>query len=298
MAGPMMSGYLISRPSLFAKPVANAAHTCARSEVEAVATYSYRRAHFLAIFFLCVLVIVCLGGLYFAGDLSKFQIAFSVEESRTALRGVDDPEQLSQVLKQNPSNRILKLVALANKDSIEIDAAARRLLNETEPRDLSKRIDLTVSSRSDLEALGRDLKIAESKAATAKPCYIALIKVERDKVETDARSLGMGNDTLADFMAMIDEQHAEMTALISKVLALRVEYYGPFEKCVALLIRDFGSYKVVNGQLILSAQSSTDSYNGAAAAMATAGRRFVELEGKRTTLRQSQLNRWKNFVDR
>jgi hypothetical protein len=85
MAGPMMSGYLISRPSLFAKPMASAAQTCARSGVEAVATYSYRRANFLAIFFLCVLVIVCLGGLYFAGDLSKFQRAFSVEESRTAL---------------------------------------------------------------------------------------------------------------------------------------------------------------------------------------------------------------------
>ena len=243
-------------------------------------------------------MIVCLGGLYFAGDLSRFQKAFSVKESQTALRGVDDLEQLSQALKQNPSNRILKLVALANKDSIEIDAAARRLLNEAEPRDLSKPIDLTVSSRSDLEALGRDLKIAESNAATAKSRYIALIKAKRDKVETDARSLGMGNDTLADFMAMIDEQHAEMTALISKVLASRVEYYGPYEKCVALLIQDFGSYKVVNGQLIFLAQSTADSYNRAATAMATAARRFVELEGESTTLRQSQLNRWKNFVDR
>jgi hypothetical protein len=263
-----------------------------------VAIYSYRRANFLAIFFLCVLVIVCLGGLYFAGDLSKFQKDFSVKESQAALRGVDDPEQLSLVLKQNPGNRILKLVALANKDSIEIDAAARRLLNETEPRDLSKPVDLTVSSRSDLEALGRDLKIAESNAATAKSRYIALIKAARDKVETDARSLGMGNDTLADFMAMIDEQHAEMTALFSKVLASRAEYYGPYEKCVALLIRDFGSYKVVNGQLIFSAQSTADSYNGAATAMASAARHFVALEGERTTLRQSQLNRWKTFVDR
>ena len=108
----------------------------------------------------------------------------------------------------------------------------------------------------------------------------------------------MGNDTLADFMAMIDEQHAEMTALISKVLASRVEYYGPYEKCVALLIQDFGSYKVVNGQLIFLAQSSADSYNRAATAMAATAKRFVELEGERTTLRQSQLNRWKNFVDR
>ena len=99
------------------------------------------------------------------------------------MRGVNNAEQLEQVLKQFPSNNILKLVALANKESIEIDAATQRLLDEAEPSNLSKPIDLGSSSRSDLDALRRDLKIAESNAAAFEPGYTALIKAERDKVE-------------------------------------------------------------------------------------------------------------------
>src|SRR5262249_32713199 len=159
-------------------------------------------------------------------------------------RSTNDPDQLDQVLKQYPSNRILKLVALANKDWIEIDLAKRRLLDEAEPRDFSKSVDLTAFSHGDLEALDRDLKIAETNAATVEPRYIALIKAERDKIETDARMLTLANDTLAKFMAMIDEQHADVRDLLSKALAARLKYYGQFEKCIALLLRDFGIYKV------------------------------------------------------
>jgi len=188
------------------------------------------------------------------------------------------------------------MVALA-EDSIEIDLARQRLLNEAEPRDLLKRIDLTASSRSDLEALGRDLKIAEANAATVEPRYIALIRAERDKIENDARSLAVGNNTLAKFMATMDKQHTDMTDLLSKVLAARLEFYGPYEKCVALLLRDFGIYKVENGQFIFPFQSTANSYNAAAGAMAAAARRMVDLEGERAILRQSQFNRWKSFAD-
>jgi hypothetical protein len=263
-----------------------------------VATFSYRRAHIFAVLLLCVLVVVCIGGLFLAGDLSRFQEAITVRESQAALKGLDDLEQLDQVLKQYPSNRVLKTVALANKDSLETDAAARRLLNEGEPRDLSKPIDLRALDRGELEALGRDLKTAESNAATMMPRYIALIKAERDSIEHDARPLQVGSNALPQFMAMIDEQHAEMTALVAKLLVAHVDYYGAYEKCVALLLRDFGIYKVVNGQFIFQAQSAADSYNAAAAAMAEATKRMTDLEAERAALRQSQLARWKIFAER
>ena len=251
----------------------------------------------VALLLLCIFVIACFGVVYFVGDLAKYQEAISAKESQTALRGVNDPEQLDQALKQYPSNKILKLVALANKESIEIDAATQKLLNEAEPRGLSKPIDLGTSSRSDLDALRRDLKVAESNAATFEPNYIALIKAERDKVENGARALKVGNNTIAKFMAMIDEQDTEMMALTSKVLAARAEYYSGYEKCAALLVREFGIYKVENGQFIFPFQSSADSYNRAAAAMAAAAKRIAELQDERTTLRQSQLNRLKTFTD-
>lgn len=268
------------------------------SGIEAVATFSYRRSHNLAIALLCALVLVCLGGLYFAGNLARFQNAISVKESQTALTGVSDPQQLDQVLRQYPANRILRMVALANQDSIELDATMRRLLNEAEPRDLSKPVDLTTFSRSDLETLDRDLKLAQSKAPTIKPRYIAAIKAVRDKLEHDARPLEVGDYTIARFMAMIDEYHTDVAALYSKALEARVDYYGAYEKCVALLLENIDVYKVVNGQFIFPAQSTADSYNAAAAAWSAAAKRMTELEGEGATLRQSQLNRWKAFVER
>ena len=127
----------------------------------------------LVLSLLCVFVIACLGIGYYVGDLAKFQTVNPARESQTALRGVSDPEQLDRVLRQYPSNKMLKMVALANKDSVEIDAAARRLLSDAEPRDFLKPVDLGAYSRSDLDTLRRDVKTAQSNAATVTPRYIA-----------------------------------------------------------------------------------------------------------------------------
>ena len=267
-----------------------------------MATFSDQRtntpgAALLLLCIFCIFMIGCLGAVYFVGDLAKYQEAISAKESQAALRGVNDPEQLDQALKQFPSNSILKLVALANKESIEINTATQRRLNDAEPSGLSKPIDLSLSSRSDLDALRRDLKIAESNATTFEPGYIGLIKAERDKIENNARSLKVGNNTIAKFMAMLDEQDSEMMAHTSKVLAARVELYGAYEKCAELLVREFGIYKVENGQFLFPFQYSADSYNRATAAMAAATKRIAELEKERATVRQSQLNRWKAFTD-
>src|ERR1700751_432763 len=102
---------------------------------------------------LLVFVIACFGLVYFVGNLAKYQEAISARETQTALRGVNNPEQLDQALKQLPSNSILKLIALANRESIKMDPLTQRLLNEAKPKGLSQPIDLGASSRSDLDAL-------------------------------------------------------------------------------------------------------------------------------------------------
>jgi hypothetical protein len=242
--------------------------------------------------------IACVTALIFVGDLARYQEAGLVSESRAALRDVDDPAQLDQALKQHPGNRILKLVALGNAKLAEIDAAVQKMLNEAEPASVAKPVDLTAASRSDLDALRRDLKIAESNAAAFKPRLTALIKAKRDELESSARSLGMESSTVARFMVAIDEQHAEMTTLAAKMLVARAEYYGAYEKCAALLVREFGSYKVTNGQFIFRLQPTADGYNAAAAAMAAAKKRLAELDDERGALKQAQLTRWKDFVGR
>ena len=256
-----------------------------------------RRRPAFVLSLLCVFVIACLGLGYYVGDLSKFQTVNSAKESQTALRGVSDPEQLDRLLRQYPSNKMLKMVALANKDSVEIDAAARRLLNDAEPRDFLKPVDLSAYSRGDLDTLRRDVKTAQSNAATVTPRYVALLNDERAKLENDTRSLDVENGTVSEFMTMIDEQHAEMITLASKVLAARAEYYNAYEQCVAVLVREFGIYKVANGQVIFPFQSTADSFNRAVTALDAAAKRIAELEDERTTLKRSQPNKWKTFVD-
>jgi hypothetical protein len=255
-----------------------------------------RKSKALAILLSCVIAIVCFGTLYFIGDLARFQDANVVEENQAALRDLKDPEQLDQLLKQYPSNRILKLIALANRDSIEIDDAALGLLREVDPGELTKRINNGFSSRGDVDALGRDLKAAEDNAAGLPSRYDALIKAVRVRIEHDAGALKGRTTDFAKFMAMIDAEHAGMKALMAKISAARLDYFRAYGKCVALLALEFGSYKVVNGQFIFRLQPEADSYNEAAAVTATAAKRLVDLEEERTALRQSQFDRWKNWA--
>lgn len=259
--------------------------------------FADRKSRLLAIALLCIMAIVCFGTLYLVGDLARFQEADTLRESRTALDGVNDPERLGHTLELYPFNRVLKLVALANRDSVEMDGATRGLLSEAEPAELWKRMEKEeLSSRADLEALGRDLKAAEGNAAGLGPRYDDLGKIERDRVEHDAMALEGRNETFARFMAMIDEQHAGLKAVLSKISVSRLAYYRAYEKCVALLAHELGVTKVVNGQFIFRLQSQADSYNDAAAAMAAAAKRLAELDTERANLRQSQFDGWKNFV--
>ncbi|WGR97579.1 MULTISPECIES: hypothetical protein [unclassified Bradyrhizobium] len=245
---------------------------------------------------LCAFTILGFSGLYVVGDLSRYQEAISKSEGHVAMRGVSNPEQLDQALKQHPSNVILKMIALASLDATEMDAAARRLLTGAEQKDLPKAIDLA-SSRSDLDALLRDLKAAEGSIATFEPRYIALVNSKRDKLEGEARSLRVGNDTIRRFMSMVDAQHTEIIAVAAKLAAAHAEYYKAYDKCVTLLLREFGIYKVKDGQFVFPFQLTADNYNRAAAAMMAATKRIAELDDEMTALGPSQLNRWKAFVE-
>lgn len=256
-----------------------------------------KRSGRLPLILLGVFAIGCLAALILVGDLARYQETATVEESQAALRDVKDVQQLNEVLKRHPSNRILKLVALAAGEAGAIDAATRTLLDEAAPAALLKPASLTGSSRGELDSLRRDLKAAESNAAAAKPRAMELIKKKRNELESAARSLGIEHGTVVRFVALIDKQYAELAGHVSDVLAARGEYYAAYEKCAALLVREFGSYKVTNGQFIFRLQPTADSYNAASTAMTAATARLVDLDLERDKLRQSRLDRWKKFVD-
>ena len=237
----------------------------------------------IALLFLFFMIVVSVGA-WFAGDLSRLQDRLSARESQAALQAISDPAQLDEALRQHPANKFLQMMAMATRAANETSAATEKLTSEIEPPAISKAGNLGALSRSDLEALRRDLKTAEANATAFLPRYVAVLKTERDDVEKYALSLHLGKDTVRRLMDNIDKRHAEITALTSRMLPARADYYRAYENYVAVLVREFGAYKVVNGEFIFPFQHVVDRYNAAADAMTVAAKRVNDLEAERRSL--------------
>jgi hypothetical protein len=249
----------------------------------------------IAFVLLFVVAAVLSAGVYYLG---KLQENIASQESRTALETINNATSIDEALARYPSNRFLKLMAMAARAALDTSAASEALSGEIEPPALSRGITLAAASRSDLEALRRDLKIAETNATTFMPRYLALLKAERDRLESYALSLNLEKNIVNRFMDDVDRRHTEITAVISKMLAARAEYYRAYDKCAAALIAEFGRYKVTNGQFIFPIQYMADRYNIAANAMTSAAQRISELEEARKTLAQPRLKGWEQLVGR
>src|SRR6478672_768585 len=250
----------------------------------------------IALLFLFFLIVFSVGA-WFAGDLSRLQDRFSARESQAALQAISEPAQLDDALRQHPANKFLQMMAMAIKAANETSAATEKLTSEIEPPAISKATNLGAMSRSDLEALGRDLKTAEANATAFLPRYVSVLKSERDNVEKYALSLHLGKDTVGRLLDDVDKRHAEITALASRMLAARADYYRAYEAYVAVLVREFGAYRVVNGEFIFPFQPTVNRYNAAADAMTVAARRVTDLQEERKTQLQAQQERWLQLVN-
>ena len=250
----------------------------------------------IAFFCLFVLMIVSSVGAYFATGLGKPQKNIAVRESQAASQGAADANRIDEALREHPSDKFLQMIAMATKAANETSAAAEKLSNEVEPPAISKEINLGAASRSDLEALGRDLKTAEANAATFMPRYAALLKTERDDVERYALSLYLEKDAISRFLGILDKRHAESTAFTSRQWSARADFYRAYENYVAVLVGEFGSYRVVDGQFIFTFQRAVDRYDVAAHAMTVAAKRVAELGEERRDLVKAQQEQWEQLV--
>jgi len=210
----------------------------------------------IAFAFLFVFLIALSVGAYFVADLGKLK------------------EMVASVEPQD-------LPAMATQAANETGVAIDKLSNEFRPPTLSKDVNSSTASRPDLEALRSGLKTAEAHATAFMPRYTALLKTEHDKVENYARSSGADRAAVSRVLDGIDQRHAKITALISRMLAARAEYYRAYENYLDVLISSFGAYKIVNGEFIFTLQSTVDRYNVAAQAMTIAANRLAELEEER-----------------
>jgi hypothetical protein len=242
------------------------------------------------------LFVVLSAGAYLVAELGKLRESTAARENQTALQAATDAKQIDEALRQHPQNRLLQLIAMATRAADETDAALEKLSNDIAPPGISNSINLAAASRSDLEALRRDLKTAEANATTFLPKYTALLQAERDNVEKYARS-HVEKDTAGRLLDSIDKRHAEIAAFTPRMLSARADFYRAYENYVAVLAGEFGTYKVEKGQFIFPFQQTVDRYNVAAHAVTLATTRVDELEQERKTLLTSQQERRTQFVN-
>jgi hypothetical protein len=250
----------------------------------------------IAFIFLFVSVVVLSFGAYSVIHLGKLQEGIAAREARDELQGITDPEQIEEALRRHPSNKFLQLMAMASRAARETGAAAEKLSGEIEPATLSKDINYAKARRNDLEALRSILKTAEANATTFLPRYAGLFKAERDKLENYALSLHFEKDTVRGYLEAVDRRHSKGIALASRMLSARADYYRAYENYIAVLIGEFGTYKVVNGQFVFPFKLTTDRYNAAAGAMTAAAKRVAELQEPKTSTPSPQ-EEWEQLVN-
>jgi len=255
---------------------------------DSTATWRVRIAFFSLFVFLAA-------GAYAVVELAKLQDGAAARERQTAVQAVTEARQIDEALKQHPQNRLLQLIAMATKAADDTDAALDTLSNDIIPPGVARQLNLGTASRDELEALRRDLKTADTAATAALPRYTALLKAERDNVETYARA-HVDKETAGRLLDSIDRRHAEITAVVTRMLAARGEFYRAYDNYVAVLVREYGTYRIDNGQFVFPFQHAVNRYNAAAQAMTAAAARMTDIDHERQNLRTAQPEQWTQLV--
>jgi hypothetical protein len=213
------------------------------------------------------------------------------------LKDVRDPSQIDRVVKDNPSNVLLLLMAEIRRASQETGRLMEKVIDEIEPPTLPKELTYARASRAQLEAYRLDLEAAEANAMAAMSRYVALLESEREKVEVVVRSLDIDDRYIRAALSGIDKRQAQSTDITSKMLSANAEFYRATGGYVAFLIEQFEHYKVsTNGHFMFSSQSMADRYEAASRQINDAIKRLAELEEERRKLTQVQQEEWERFA--
>jgi hypothetical protein len=213
------------------------------------------------------------------------------------LKDLREPSQIDRVVKDNPSNVFLLLIAEIRRASQETGRRIEKLIYEIEPPTLPKELNYAIASQAQLEAYRLDLKAAEANAMAAMSPYVALLESEHEKVEVVVRLLDIDDRYIRAALSGIDKRQAQSKDITSKMLSANAEFYRATGECIAFLIEQFEQYKVgTNGQFMFSSQSIADRYEVASTQINDAMKRIAELEEERRKLAQFQQEEWERFA--
>jgi hypothetical protein len=213
------------------------------------------------------------------------------------LKDLRESSQIDRVVKDNPSNVFLLLIAEIRRASQETGRRIEKLIDEIEPPTLPKELNYAIASRAQLEAYRLDLKAAEANAMAAMSRYEALLESEHEKVEVVVRLLDIDDRYIRAALSGIDKRQAQSKDITSKMLSANAEFYRATGECIAFLIEQFEHYKVsTNGHFMFSSQLIADRYEVASKQINDAMKRIAELEEEQRKLAQFQQEEWERFA--
>jgi hypothetical protein len=221
----------------------------------------------------------------------------STTNAIASLNDLRDTTEFDRIVKENPSNLVLLLMAEMRRASQETGRLIENLFDEIEPPALAKEMKFESANRAQLEAYHLDLKAAEANAKAAVPRYVALLESERQKVKLVVQSLNVDDRYVRAALGGTDTRLAQRIDITSKMLLANAELYRAIGDYVAILIEQFGQYKVsTKGHFIFSSESIADLHNDASRRINDAINRAAELDKERKQLTQSQQEEWERFA--
>jgi hypothetical protein len=223
--------------------------------------------------------------------------SIAARDAVTILKNLGDPSQIDKIVKDNPSNVFLLLMAEMRRASQETGHLVEKLIDEIEPPALAKAMNYASASGPELEAYRLDLKTAEANAMAAMPRYVTLLESERERVEVVVHSLNIDDGYIRAALGELDKRRAQNTDITSKMLLASAELYRAIGRYVDILIEQSGHYKVsTNGRFAFPSQSIVDLYNDASRRVNDAIKRVAEVEEERKGLTRFQQEEWERFV--
>jgi hypothetical protein len=228
-------------------------------------------------------------------DLSKFQEKLSAQEGLAALQGISSPSQLESALKEHPNN-ILRLMAKAIRITNDTKGAIDQLSAQIEPARLSKELNFGSVTRDELDSFRRDLKTAQANALAFLPRYAAIFKAERAQIEAAAVSFRAPKEIAGQVLDGVTRRQDKALNAISLTLSARADYYSAYDKYIAFLSSELGSFKIVGGQFVFPLPRTVERYNAAAQAMTTAAKHVAELEADMKKQKQPLPEEWLQFT--
>jgi hypothetical protein len=268
------------------------------------ATWKRRWWPYIAALALLV-VIVAAGTIYVSRNIRTV----SEPEARVVLPATPEPtpqpqqqqQPKQEAAKPDPAAVLAQLTEKAAQAAVATDAIAQKLWASIEPASMQTPPSYATASRSDLEGYFVDLETAEANAAAAGSQYAALLKAERDLIEEAARSSGLAESEWGGLLAAIDERHRAALELTNEMSRARGDLYRAMQGVQAIIVDQYGKYKIVaDGQIQFATKAMTDRMVAAAEQERAASKALDRIEERvmkaRQVPQQSLEPAWKDTV--